>query len=109
MNNFDPIEKLIEFGLSMSIAKQMVNAMNDMMQGMQIPGQTVPQIKTKEWYVAIEGRSVGPLSEEIVKQKMLEKLITKDSLVWCSGMPTWQSVETTPEILKIYLQIPPMT
>ena len=108
MNNYDPIERLVEFGLGISVAQQMVSMMNSTMKGMYIPGQALPEpLSSKEWYLAIEGKAHGPYTEAIIKQKMLDKEVTKDTLVWCAGMPTWETAEKTPEILKLYLQLPP--
>ncbi len=108
MNNFDPIERLVEFGLGISLARQMVSMLNNTMHDMYIPGQTIPSTTScKEWYLAIDGKAHGPYTEASVRQKMLNKEVTKDTLVWCVGMTTWATAEQTPELLKLYLQIPP--
>ena len=106
MNSFDPIERLVDFGLGIGIAKQMVDMMNNTMKEMFIPGQIVPA-SCKEWYLAIDGKAHGPYSDAIIKQKMLNKEVTKDSLVWCAGMTACKTAEQTPELLKLYLQLPP--
>ena len=108
MNSFDPIERLVEFGLGLGIAKQMVSMMNNTMNDMYIPGQTLPiSPSIKEWYIATNGKAHGPYTEVNIKQKLLDKEISKDTLVWCTGMVSWKTAEQTPELLKLYLQLPP--
>ena len=107
-NNFSAMDRLMEFGLGMAMAQQMINAMNQTMQTMQIPEAARPvQPKGTEWYVAMDGKPTGPYSENEIKSLLLEKKVTKDSLVWCAGMSTWQTAESTPSILKLFLQLPP--
>lgn len=108
MNSFDPIKRLVEFGLGINVAQQMVCMMNNTMKEMYIPGQALPEpLSSKEWYLVIEGKAHGPYTEAIIKQKMLNKEVTKDTLVWCAGMTAWKTAEQTPELLKLYLQLPP--
>ena len=119
-NNFFSIERLIEFGMSMAVAQQMVQTMNQTMQSMYIPGtmnpmtqaqssQTapMPQPLPQVFYVIVDGNSVGPLSETEVMKLISSKQITKDTYVWKPGMNEWQTVENTPEVLKLVLLAPP--
>ena len=107
MNSYDPIERLVEFGLGVSIAQQMVQNMNHAMRNTFIPGQDIPKPNAKEWYIAIQGKACGPLTEAEVKQQLLDKKIDKSSLVWSQGMAAWQAAGDTPEILKLLTQLPP--
>ena len=119
-NNFFSIDRLIEFGMSMAVAQQMVQTMNQTMQSMYIPGtmspmtqaqssQTapMPQPLPQVFYVIVDGNSVGPLSETEVMKLISSKQITKDTYVWKPGMSEWQTVENTPEVLKLVLLAPP--
>ena len=107
-NNFSTLDRLMEFGLGMGMAQQMVTMMNQTMQTMQIPGNAQPvQPKPTEWYVAVNGKATGPYNETEVKKLLLGKLVTKDSMVWCAGMIGWQTIESTPQILKLIVDLPP--
>lgn len=106
--NFDPINRLVEFGLGISMAQQMVNMMNSTMQTMQVPGQTIPTNSTpKEWYVAQNGNPAGPLTEKEIKNLLLSNVLTKDDLVWSVGMQEWKPIKDVPEVLKMLIQLPP--
>lgn len=106
--NFPTLDRLLDFGLSMSMAQQMVNMMNNTMKTMQMPETAKPiQSRVLEWYIVIDNKASGPFSEAEIKRLLLEKKIDKDSLVWCSGMSNWQAIEQTPAILKLFMQLPP--
>ena len=99
-NNLSTLDRLMEFGMGMGLAQQMVNMMNQSMQTMQIPASSMPvQPKETEWFIAF--------SENEMKKMLLDKKITKDTLVWCAGMLEWQKIENTPSALKLLLQLPP--
>lgn len=107
-NNFSTLDKLMEFGLGMGMAQQMISMMNQTMQTMQIPETAKPvQPKAVEWYVAVNEKASGPFSENEIKGLLLEKKVTKETLVWCAGMSEWQKAESTPSILKLFIQLPP--
>lgn len=107
-NSFPTLDRLMEFGLGMGMAQQMVAMMNQTMQTMQIPETAKPvQPKPVEWYVAMDGKASGPYTENEIKGLLLDKKVTKETLVWCAGMSEWQKAENTPNILKLILQLPP--
>ena len=107
-NNFSALDRLMDFGLCLGMAQQMVKTMNTTMQTMQLPESSKPlQEKPDEWFVAIEGKPQGPFSNNEIKALLLEQKITKDNLVWKCGFANWQKAENTPEILKLLIQLPP--
>lgn len=108
-DNFFSIDKLVEFGMGMAMAQQMVNMMNQSMQQMYVPGsiQTMPQPMRQTFYAAIEGRQTGPLNEQDLIRMVSEKRITKETLAWIPGMPSWKPVEEIPEILRVIATAPP--
>lgn len=107
MDNTNPIERLMEFGMGISMARQMTEMMNSTMQNMQVPGQHISQSKQKDWFVAFNKEASGPYSEDEIKSLLLSKKLTRDDLVWTSGMPAWKNAKDVPEIVKIITQLPP--
>ena len=105
---FLSIERLVEFGLELGIAQQMVNSMNLTMQNMHIHGSisTMPQ-NQKMWYVGINGRPIGPLSETELTKMLLNKELDKETLVWSYGMSCWEPIKNVPDVLKIIITLPP--
>lgn len=108
-NSFFSIDRLLEFGMGMSMAQQMVGMMNQTISQMCVPGsmQSMPSMQPQIFYIAIEGQSVGPLTESDLINLVAGKKITKDSLAWIPGMPNWQPIEQIPAILKIIALAPP--
>ena len=114
-NNFYSVDRLVEFGLGMAMAQQMVQMMNQTMQTMYVPGsmQTMPQRPAAPsatpmiCYVGIDGKQVGPLSQSELAALVANKQINKDTYAWLPGMPTWKPVSEIAEILKIIALAPP--
>ncbi len=110
-NNFYSIDRLVEFGMSMSIAQQLVSSMNQTMQSMYIPGsaQTIPQPQAVNhvYYVAIDGEQVGPLGDADLIKLIQQGTISKDTLAWMPGMPAWKPIEQVPAILRMVALTPP--
>lgn len=108
-NDFFSLDRLLEFGLGMGMAQQMINVMNQSMRSMYIPGsiQSMPQPMASIYYVAINGHQTGPLRECELMELIRDKKVTKDTLAWMPGMASWLPVEKVPEILKLIALTPP--
>lgn len=109
-NDFFSVDKLIEFGLGLGIAQQMVSMMNQSMQSMYIPGSymAMPTIAFPEnIYVAIANEAVGPLTSSEFNGLVKEGKVNKGSLAWLPGFGGWKTVEQIPELLKIIALSPP--
>jgi len=107
--NFFSVDRLVDFGLGMTIAQQMVGMMNQYMQQMYLPGsiQSMSRSMSQIFYLAIDGQQVGPLNESELSRLIMKKKVNKDTLAWMPGMAAWQSVEQVPAILKIVALTPP--
>ena len=108
-SRFFSIDRLIEFGLGMGIARQMVGMMNQSMQSMYVPGsiQSMPTSIAQTYFVAINGQQVGPLNDSELSQLISQKKVTKDTLAWMPGMTGWKPIEQVPTILKLVALTPP--
>lgn len=109
-NSFYSIDRLVDFGLGMAMAQQMVGMMNQTMQSMYVPGSidTMPAAQqTPPLYVAINGQSIGPLSERDFTELVNQQKVNKDTLVWTPGMAGWKPLEQVPFALRIIALTPP--
>lgn len=109
-NDFFSLDRLLEFGLGMGMAQQMINTMNQSMKSMYIPGsiQSMPQQPIASiYYVAIDGQQTGPLRESELMELIRVKKVSKDTLAWMPGMTTWLPIEKVPAILKLIALTPP--
>lgn len=108
-NNFYSIDKLIEFGMGMAVANQMVGSMNQGLNQMLVPGagKAIPTNTDFIYYVIMEGKSAGPFSLTELSRLISEKKVLKETYVWKPGMPRWDLAENISEILKIVALTPP--
>lgn len=108
-NSFYSIDRLVEFGMGMAMARQMVNIMNETIQTMYVPGSpnTIQSTRTLNLYVGIDGKPVGPLDENAFTRLVTEKKVTCSTFVWMSGMPGWKTVDQVPDVLRIIALTPP--
>lgn len=108
-SSFFSIDRLVEFGLGMGIAQQMVGMMNQYMQSMYVPGSihSMPKTMPQIYYVAINSQQVGPLNDSEQSQLIVQRKINKDTLAWIPGMQSWQPIEQIPAILKVVALTPP--
>lgn len=108
-NSFYSIDRLVEFGLGMAMAQQMIKIMNESMQTMYVPGapQNISLPQCAPIYVAINGQASGPYNEADFTRLVSDNAITKDTLVWHAGMLGWKPLSEVPSVLKIIALIPP--
>jgi hypothetical protein len=104
-NKFSTLEGLMEFGMSMAIAQQMISTMNHCISNMAVPGvalnKPVPSIN---YYAVINDQQVGPLSEDELKNRIATGSITEQTLIWYSGLSGWTMVQNIPAINKFLNQ-----
>ena len=111
-DNFFSINRLLEFGLSMTIAQQMIKTMNETMQATWVPNQpqqvVAPSFSNPmSYYLILDGNSAGPFNDNELALLVRQGKITKDTLGWVRGMNDWRPVQEIPSILKVIALMPP--
>jgi hypothetical protein len=108
-SSFFSINRLVEFGMGMAVAQQMVKTMNESMTNMNVPGAMNPMQKPKEkfFYAMIEGNQAGPFSEQELARLIAEKKVSKETYIWMPSLPNWKMAEQIPEVLKLVALAPP--
>lgn len=114
--DFSSLDKLMEFGIGMGIATQMMNTMNSViartaMPGVGInPGVSVGPEKVKDeakkqegYYVVFEERIAGPLSEQEMSKLIKEKKLNNKTFCWKTAQYAWRFAEDIPEVNKLLL------
>lgn len=109
-NSFSSIDRLMEFGMSMAVAQQMVNTMNNCMANMHVPGQpTASPQSAAGYHVSANGSVAGPFTLEELGTLAKAKTLTADTLVWKPGMTGWVLAASIPEVNKYLLLNPANT
>ncbi len=109
-NNFFSIDKLLEFGMGMAVANQMVTTMNQAVQGMCVPGVSnapQPQLPKQMYYAIIDENQAGPFSEEELARLIANKKVNKDTYIWKPGMKEWAKAMNLPDVLRLVALVPP--
>jgi hypothetical protein len=109
--SFFSMDRLIEFGMSMAVAQQMTNTMNQTMRNMHIPGAGNPMAPAQKtelaYYVMIDGKQAGPFCETEIGRLINEKKISKETYIWHTGLKQWQTAENIPAVLRLVALAPP--
>lgn len=102
------LERIMELGIGLSMARQMPDLMSQSMQaalGSRNAGpQQPPQIPSETvYYLVIDNAQAGPFNEAAMQQIIKNNLIKPETLVWKAGMPKWMPASQVPEINKLFL------
>ena len=108
-NNLFSINRLVEFGMGIAVAQQMVKTMNEAIDNMRVPGAGNPmQPPAPQFYYAIfEGNTAGPFSTQELTRLIIDKKVSSKTHLWKPGMPQWETAEKLPEILRLVALTPP--
>jgi hypothetical protein len=109
-NSFNSIERLMEFGMSMAVAQQMMQTMNHAMQNINIPqfkNLNLPLPQPTNYYVLVNDIPQGPFNVQELSAHILANRISRETLVWLHGMPGWMPAEQVPEFTKLLIMLPP--
>ena len=108
-DSFYSINRLVEFGMGIALAQQMVHTMNNTMTNMHVPG-TMNQMQSgpqQFYYAIIEDKQAGPFTEQELSRLIAEKKVVNETYIWKPGLTQWETAENLPEILKIVVLSPP--
>ena len=108
-NNFFSINRLVEFGMGMAVAQQMVKTMNETMTNKYVHESMNPIEKSQQkfFYAMIEGYQAGPFSEQELTRLIADKKIVKETYLWMPGLSNWKLTEQIPEVLRLVALTPP--
>ena len=103
-DNFFSLDSLLEFGISMAIAQQLIQNINiTHNQSNHNLLSSNSEKQQNSFYILLENKQTGPISEKELIELIRMKKVQKDTLVWKNGMPNWVSIENSPEVLKLVL------
>ena len=62
-------------------------------------------MSAQQWYMAIGGHQVGPVTEDEIIANVRNGSIDAETLVFTSGMTTWQKVKDVPSFTAFVSQL----
>lgn len=108
--SFAPIERLMEFGMSMAVANQMIQTMNEVLAKSNKPSlqNVTSQYQVpKSYYVVINDITQGPFSENEISGYIITDKINENTFIWHDGMAHWELSKDVSEVAKLFLLKPP--
>lgn len=100
-NSFYSLDKLMEFGMGLGVAQQMMGVMNKTLNEMQVPNAGMAiGYKKPGFFTMVGDKPAGPLTDEELQALIYADKINADSFVWKEGMPGWKQVKNVPEVYK---------
>lgn len=66
-----------------------------------------PLPQAAAWFAAIGGAQAGPFDAAALQQKAATGELTRDTLVWKNGMPSWTAAGQVPELAPVFGAVPP--
>lgn len=113
-NDFSSLDKLVEFGLGMGVATQMMNTMNSVLAQTAVPGVGInPGVKKEQqtanlhadpqYYILYQENTSGPFVADEINQLIKKGIINEDTFIWKVGTSSWNRAAAIPEINKLLL------
>lgn len=98
----------IGLGAGMTMANQMTQQMANQMhnnQNVQSPPPPIPG--STSYYVAVGGQQSGPFVKDGLMQLVEKKILTRETLVWRSGLPEWGPAGAQADLNDLWTSTPP--
>ena len=70
--------------------------------GSQMTPPPIPTVQQTVWYVVINGTQSGPYDTPALGQLITMGQVNADTLAWCVGMPTWESIGKIPTFSSLF-------
>lgn len=102
---FNPAAMMAGMALGGAVGQNIAGTMNGMMSG--VNQQTPPPIPTVLFHVAVNGAATGPFDMNTLTQMINAGTLTKDTLVWKSGMGNWEPAGNVSEFTVLLGTTPP--
>lgn len=102
----------VGMGAGFAMANQMAQSFNTnnqtQAQNQNQAQQTPPPINNAiTYYVALGGQQAGPFDKVVLKQLVESGQLTRETLVWKSGMAGWESAGAQNDLGDLWMQTPP--
>lgn len=94
-NVMDSMDKMIELGMGVALANQVVSTIGKSISQMQVPitNQSTSQTSDNVYYIVIDEKQAGPYTLSEILDLLKSKKIAKETYVWKPGMQQWELAE----------------
>lgn len=109
-DRFNMAAMMASVAIAGTVGQNIAGTMSNMMSGMNQSGQkemTPPPIPRVAYHVAVNGQATGPFDFNVLKQMADAGRLTRDSLVWTTGMSEWGKAGSVDELREVFLNVMP--
>jgi hypothetical protein len=103
----NPAGLMTGMALGGAMGNQMAGMMNQMTGAVNQPQNTPPPLPVESFFIALNGQQAGPFKMTELLQLVNSNQISKETLVWKSGMTAWEKAENVTEFSTLFNQVPP--
>lgn len=109
-SGFNMAAMMASMAVGGAVGQNIAGTMNNVMTGMNQPmqsGMTPPPVPVIMYSVAIDGQATGPFDLDTLKQMAIAGQFSANSLVWKTGMTSWEKAEEVEELKEVLANIMP--
>jgi membrane protease subunit (stomatin/prohibitin family) len=96
--------------MGMMLGTQMAGGIsNSLMQQQNTAAQTIPPPVPgqSQYFAVIAGQQAGPFNMAQLQEKISKGEISKETLLWKQGMPSWEKADAISELINLFDCVPP--
>lgn len=109
-SGFNMAAMMASMAVGGAVGQNIAGTMNNVMSGMNQPmqsGMTSPLVPVVMYSVAVDGQATGPFDLDTLKQMAIAGQFSSNSLVWKTGMASWEKAEVVEELKEVLANIMP--
>lgn len=109
-SGFNMAAMMASMAVGGAVGQNIAGTMNNVMTGMNQPmqsGMTPPPVPVIMYSVAVDGQATGPFDLDTLKQMAIAGQFSANSLVWKTGMTSWEKAEEVEELKEVLANIMP--
>lgn len=91
-------------GMGFAMANQMGQAMQ---QPASAPAAPPPLPASKKYHIGVNNQQLGPFDMDGLRQQVASGSLTRDTLVWTSGMSNWVKAGSVSDLTDLFSDAPP--
>ena len=110
-DGFNMAAMMASIAVGGAVGQNVAGTMNNMMRGMEQitqAGAVPPSMDSIEYYVAFEGRAMGPYNMAVLIQMVKSGQLTVNNLVWHAGMENWEKAGSVDDLKSLFITMPPI-
>lgn len=110
-NGFNMATMMASMAVGGAVGQNIASTINNIMSGnnQSLHNVSVTTFAQKEeYYLAVDGKAIGPFDVRTLKEMVKSGQFSKDSLIWKEGMTDWKTAKDVDELKIVFNIMPPV-